>query len=122
MKRTLKNKIDYSKSIGYSKNFVTLGESKMENTPTPWNRGNLTSMIRDSNGKAIARTTNLEDAALIVRAVNSHEALLEQLKESQRRFLSLLGWLETPEKGPMEMIIKEGMAKIAQAIAKAEGI
>lgn len=58
----------------------------IQHTPTPWeqkSQSNGQAQIYGENGKTIAITYyNDEDAALIVRAVNSHEALLEAAKEA----------------------------------------
>lgn len=106
---------------------------KPQHTSTPWEVEGMailndqwheiatTSIGKDCDENEMTTMEAHANAAFIVRVVNVHEALLTQLKETNQRLASLLGWLETPEKKPMEMIIKEGMVRIGLAIAKAEG-
>lgn len=69
--------------------------NKTQHTPTPWYLPNGedknqfgTYRIAEQPGQSAAHLTNialvgsLEDAAFIVRAVNSHEALLEACQEA----------------------------------------
>lgn len=64
-------------------------KTKTQHTPTPWKfQGeNIVNGSRDGNfaifakGEVIATAVGKADAAFIVRAVNSHEALLGLLKQ-----------------------------------------
>jgi hypothetical protein len=73
--------------------------SETRHTPTPWMRGggemrryNEMQVIRGANKEYIAKVngpTHIEDGDFIVRAVNSHQALVDvcrQLDEFQRTY------------------------------------
>lgn len=64
-----------------------------EHTPTPWKAWSETTggygmYIRSANGDIVARGLIREDAAFIVRAVNSHEELKQKLYEAYHTFLN----------------------------------
>lgn len=66
-------------------------KTELKHTPTPWKEQGLA--IRDADGDLICdvyvgginSTQNEANRAFIVRAVNSHDELLELLKESMTR-------------------------------------
>ncbi len=90
-------------------------KTKPQHTPTPWTRAitsakNMDCLIVNERGKNIAGVfahpdTGDADSEFIVRAVNSHEALLEACKRAS---------FETQINGDILTILK-------QAIAKSEG-
>lgn len=59
-------------------------------TPTPWHVDNIRwgaedyCPVRARGGRLVAGVTAQEDAALIVRAVNAHEALVDACKAALR--------------------------------------
>jgi len=74
-------------SFGHGEELKAIPEAK--HTPTPWyisrEENGITTIRGDkANGRlfAVADTLKREDAEFIVRAVNSHEALLEAAKEA----------------------------------------
>ena len=86
---------------------------KNATSPTPWRE--VGGMVLDANGVAICdvshwRKTALPDAALIVRAVNCHEALLDALEA-----LTDASYLTQPTACVLERQAAEA------AIAKARG-
>ena len=49
----------------------------------PWHRGGRqTSYIYDAGGKVVAESAGLEFVALIVKAVNAHDSLVEALHQT----------------------------------------
>ena len=51
-----------------------------QHTPTPWNKKYQGNLIRDKNDSVLAEVIDTSNAAFIVRAVNSHDALVEALE------------------------------------------
>lgn len=95
----------------------------MSHTPTPWNGDQFTMpetiRIASIDGKSIAglaqSVKNKANAEFIVRAVNSHEELLEASQGLLNALQARL--MRTGCNGPEESAIKA----LKQAIAKAEG-
>lgn len=89
-----------------------------KHTPTPWKSGYM-EMILDQNDKRVASVFNLADAAFIVRAVNSHEAMLEALKETSKLFAELR---RTMDDGHWFADDLDTIGRLSRnAIARAEG-
>lgn len=98
----------------------------MEHTPTPWKKsennwgkvnihnfpnGGGTNLIADLIGNAKEMDSN---ADFIVRAVNSHDELVEACKE-------VLLWAKTPGNHGGNPYCMEFVKKAEKALAKAEG-
>ena len=86
-----------------------------KHTPTPWRLTNWTSDGRPeiTDGRHIlAMASREDDARLIVRAVNSHDALVKTLKEAE-------DYLQSDDKGRQWR--DEVLEKVQKAIAQAEG-
>ena len=97
---------------------------KGEHTPTPWNvakarvlQGREHWTIETKNGRntPVSAILKEEDAAFIVRAVNSHEELLEAL-------IAALPYVETAleDQGYKPGVVDRMTRQIRAAIAKAE--
>lgn len=95
-------------------------------TPTPWNvsaiqkRTQIVDNAQNGIWRFVAETRTPEDAELIVRAVNSHEDLLEVAKRTKAFLLNGAPVEGDPTVG---MRIDEAALyqQIKEAIAKAEG-
>jgi hypothetical protein len=92
-----------------------------KHTPTPWHvNGNSTNrgaqiFIRDKNNEIIAQVRPLANAELIVRAVNSHEALLSAVYAAKNLIM------DYPEMAKHENAMRVFEA-IKKAIAQAEAV
>lgn len=91
-------------------------KKKTTHTPTPWttfqSQGE-NGAITDGNGNVIAEGLTEENAAFIVRAVNSHEALLEAAKV----LVNSIKW-----SGDINQVnLAPKISVLRAAIAKAEG-
>lgn len=93
-------------------------QSKPAHTPTPWTEGNSCT-IRDSESADIIAQANTrlhewkENRAFTIRAVNSHEELLEKLKWAENKLTEI----EVDKYGTISQMTKD----IRRSIAKAEG-
>jgi hypothetical protein len=115
-----------------------------QQTPTPWIARNGDILVETEKGQETIATTypmnhiqgeSDSNAAFIVRAVNSHEALLKQLRVAQERFLCYAKWIDEdgfrnaingrPKMTKNEMEImkdaKENADEISALIAQSEG-
>lgn len=72
---------------------------KTEHSPLPWITGtHMKPYVRGADGKDLALNLTPGNAALIVRAVNSHEALVEAVEEWAYWIDTLPGGLEQLER------------------------
>jgi hypothetical protein len=98
----------------------------MEHTPTPWKvvktpkqeGGNITQIYGGDGFEVVTRVRSAErstakNAAFIVKAVNSHEELLEALKEIVQ--------IELDQDPESRNVQDEALAQYQSIIAKAEG-
>lgn len=104
--------------------------NKIVHTPTPWEIGDVTDGAEEYNECANVRGIQIrgerkavaciDDANFIVRAVNSHEELLDALKTWEK-------FWDTMPKGQMGKLsfdvglFNDGFMKMNQALKKAEG-
>ena len=100
-----------------------------KHTPTPWHQYASGTMIHGADGYYIGVTqskTPEADAAFIVRAVNSHDALVKSLEENTRQLERLFQVSKEMlpedmgmcEDAPLKIAINK--AKAALALAKGE--
>ena len=106
--------------------YICEKHDKPQHTPTPWHQvDNTGALVIDLNGNVMAHcavqdelpmTERQANAAFIVRAVNSHEELIEALKE-------VTEWLAascTTSDGAQTEAIKQANSAIARAEGKNE--
>lgn len=103
-----------TKKTKIKESVVTPQNEVRGHTPTPWNVDcwgleEKDWSIEDPNHKDIVRGLSQKDAEFIVRAVNSHEALLEALKKQLGKGAHNDLWRQQADKEAMDAIAQAGV-------------
>lgn len=95
-----------------------------QHTPTPWKlQGPKGMSIVTEDGRWVAGldSSSPEDRAYIVRAINAHDELIRNLKQSHNLNVDLMVALETIVKDIENGSLGNAVSVARYAIAKAEG-